>query len=278
MRCMRNTVMFNDRPAKRHKPREADGPKEELEHVGPQSRDARINTTPFIWWTLAKPSGAMTTLTCCLRCRRIPFHSKDETSHTKNEFYRWILAHQKKGCFASIDEYRKATQTTIQDITARRFSTTIAADVRKTDIRLGLKKKPKPKAAAKTETPASVSETPASVSEPTTPVSETASPKMDTESISKETAQALRDHSGPVEEGDTPPTLDDIVEMTLYDVRNYKREIAKLKDESVSAKAIATLHMQLASLRKEQEELKERFREDLAELDAFRLKQEYGKM
>jgi hypothetical protein len=265
---MMNTVDFNDRPNRRH------GQTEDLVHLGPQTRDARINTTPFIWWNLVSKSGDQKmTVTCCLRCDRSPFLAPNSFTATKNDFYKWIISHENKGCFDSIDEYRKATKTTIQDITAGRISRTIAADIRKTDIRLGFKQKRIRKAPSVSETPARISEAINTVSEGTVPI-----PETETESISKETIQALRDHSGPVEEGDTAPTLDDIVEMVLYDVRNYKKTIAKLKDESESAKAIATLRAQVAALQKEQEELKERLRDDLAELDEFRRKQEYGKM
>jgi hypothetical protein len=271
LRSMRNTVEFNDRPAKRHKAKDAEGPTTEADHLGPQSRDARINTTSFIWWNLIHPTTkANTTLTCCLRCRRIPFHFTDSSVVMKNGFYRWILGHAKKGCFDSIDEYRKATKTTIQDITAGRISNTITTDVRKTDIRLGLKKKRTPKVAvAKPEI--SVSEAINTVSETTTPVSETASGNT----LSKEAHDILLEINGPFGEGDTIPPTDELVETARDLLRAREATIKRLQDTSELSRTNATLRMRVTALEKQVEDQKFYIEDQDAQMKALRNEMEH---
>jgi len=247
-RSMVNSVDFNDRPNVRH------GRTEGLEHVGPQTRDARINTTPFIWWNLIHPASKKGgTLTCCMRCVTVPFYSGDSSTFTKNAFYKWILKHSKKGCFDSIDEYRKATKTTIQDLNAGRVSSTMAADVRKTDVRLGVKKKRIRKVAVvKPETPAPISEAINTVSETTTPVSETASGNT----LSKEAHDILLEINGPFGEGDTIPPIDELVETARDLLRAREATVKRLQDTSELSRTNATLRMRINTLEKQVEEQK----------------------
>jgi len=262
---MRNTREFCDRPNKRHTSKGiADTSSEEADNIhlyGPQTRDDRINTTSFIWWNLNDPiSRNSATLTCCLRCRRTPFYAADTNVITKNAFFRWIKAHVKAGCFNSIEEYRKDTMTTIRDITANRISLNVAAAVRKTETRLGVKRKTRVKKVnTVSENVNSGSENVISVSENVNSVSET-DPKTETpraENVSEAGLRMLRDYYGPVGEGETPPTTDELIEVVTEQATRYKAQNVKLRSGSTDASLIASLRSQIRTLQTQIEALQE---------------------
>ena len=86
----------------------------------------------------------------------------------------------------------------------------------------------------------------------------------------------LRDYSGPVAEGDTPFTLDEIVGVVIYDAQNYKTQLLRERSDSENAKLIATLRNQINTLQAQVQEQKHYIDDQDAQMTALRNEIHYG--